>query len=407
MLKCETGVARDITAAGGKAKYDCQFKTLLSNKIILANILSNVVNEFKGMDPEKIVDYIEEKVSAGNTSVRPGETNNEKIVGDNTESSIPDEGSVYFDVKFSAVAPTTKVVKGNETTEGIKVIINVEGQTAYNPGYPVQTRGIFYGARMISSQLSTEFEIPKYQDIKKVYSIWICTAAPEKVANSISEFSIKQTDIFNGIENDQSSYDKLSVIVITLNEKLFGETGVKTQSSSLYFIRMLNILFSSKLKADIKKKLLETEFKIKMTQELGEELDDMCNASLAVEYYAKEDVAEELIKLGESNEKIMKATGLKKEAVRDLRQRLEIAEPKETTAEALARKEGREEGLGVGREAGRKEGREETKREIAKDLIMDGMSDEKTSRISKLDLSTVQEIRKSLNAGEVSTMNLF
>ncbi|OUP84952.1 hypothetical protein B5F07_06840 [Lachnoclostridium sp. An169] len=40
----------------------------------------------------------------------------------------------------------------------IKLIINVEAQKDFHPGYSLMTRGIFYGARMISAQKGTEFK---------------------------------------------------------------------------------------------------------------------------------------------------------------------------------------------------------------------------------------------------------
>ena len=44
-----------------------------------------------------------------------------------------------------------------EDKERIKLIINVEGQKKFDPGYDIVTRGIFYCARMLSAQKDTEF----------------------------------------------------------------------------------------------------------------------------------------------------------------------------------------------------------------------------------------------------------
>lgn len=63
----------------------------------------------------------------------------------------------------------------------VKLIINVEGQNDFYPGYDIVTRGIFYTAQLISSQLETEFTGSNYGDIKKVYSIWICLNSPKKI----------------------------------------------------------------------------------------------------------------------------------------------------------------------------------------------------------------------------------
>ncbi|MDY2818937.1 MAG: hypothetical protein SOT36_01915 [Hominisplanchenecus sp.] len=79
---------------------------------------------------------------------------------------VPGEGAVYYDIRFYALAPAR--------TGRIRLILNVEAQKSFRPGYEIVTRGIFYGARMISAQLGTEFEHSKYDDIRKVYSVWIC-----------------------------------------------------------------------------------------------------------------------------------------------------------------------------------------------------------------------------------------
>lgn len=362
-LKVETSISRDIKIADVDARYDAQCKTVLSNKAILAPILSNVISEFKGLSYEVIADCIENDIAVGETPVNPGETSNPKIVGNNTENSVLHEGTVRFDIKFSAMLPCSMSNDdGKNTKEKIKVIINIEAQQAYHPGYEISTRGIFYASRMISSQLNTEFEIPNYDAIKKVYSVWICLAAPDSIGNAISEYSIQKRDLVSKIPDNKSSYDKISVIVIALNKKVLlkekeKESTGKGKESLLNFLEMLNVLFSSDIGSDVKRNRLEKDFGIKMNKELGEELNIMCNVS------------------------------------------------------GYVRREGIEEGIKKGKEEGRKEGieegRKETKRKVAENLIRRGMQDKEVSELSELDLEIVQEIRKSLNSEEVRAMNLF
>ena len=59
-------------------------------------------------------------------------------------------------------------------------------------GYDIVTRGIFYVSRMISAQLSTEFSKSDYDNIKKVYSIWICMHSPNNIGNAISCYHIEK-----------------------------------------------------------------------------------------------------------------------------------------------------------------------------------------------------------------------
>ena len=72
----------------------------------------------------------------------------------------------------------------------------IEGNTqedfAPNEGmivYDIRTRAVFYCCRMISSKLDKEFTVhtddpKKYDNIKNVYSIWICPETSQKRANT-------------------------------------------------------------------------------------------------------------------------------------------------------------------------------------------------------------------------------
>lgn len=141
--------------------------------------------------------------------------------------------------------------------------------------YEYWTRGIFYGARMISVQVNREFVPPHYEDIKKVYSIWICMNVPKKLGNSLTVYQMKKHNLIGEMPSERENYDKLSVVVICLNEK------VKDNQTGLH--RLLNVLLSPCMPVEEKASILEIEFKIPMTQELQEEMSQMCNLSEAIE----------------------------------------------------------------------------------------------------------------------------
>ena len=84
-----------------------------------------------------------------------------------------------FDIRFNAVAP----ISGNL----ISLIINVEAQNDFYPGYPIIKRNIYYCSRMISAQYGTEFTNAHYEKIKKVYSIFICMNPPKNRKNTINQ----------------------------------------------------------------------------------------------------------------------------------------------------------------------------------------------------------------------------
>lgn len=247
----------DLEVCGAQAKYDVQAKQILSNRYVLAWILKETTEEFTDFSVEEIAgSCIGEKVEISKDSVQP-----EKIIGDNTESSVSGEGTFTFDIRFHA---WSKRKEGRQ-----KLLFDVEAQKDYYPGYQIVTRGIFYGARMISSQVHTEFEPNRYDDIKKVYSVWICMNAPKRVGNAVSKFEMAKRDSKAGNINDRKSYDKLTVIQISLNEEMPDEPKSIT--------RLLNVIFSEKRSADEKKKILAEEFGLDVKNFKRKELDSMCN----------------------------------------------------------------------------------------------------------------------------------
>ena len=66
-----------------------------------------------------------------------------------------------------------------------KIIINVEAQRKEPTKYDILNRAVFYVSREISSQKNREFVNSNYNDIKKVYSIWICMNMSEDSMNHI------------------------------------------------------------------------------------------------------------------------------------------------------------------------------------------------------------------------------
>ena len=88
---------------------------------------------------------------------------------------------------------------------------------------------------------------------------------------------------FTGVEN----YDLLSVLII----RLCTDENVDCENQ---LINMLNVLLSTKLKAEQKKEILEQEHHMKMETEMEGDAKNMCNLSdLIVERTTKE-VTEEV-----------------------------------------------------------------------------------------------------------------
>lgn len=258
-------LAKEIDLAGAKIQYDEYCKRILGNKQILARILGRVAREFQDMEPEAIIPCIEGEPEIGCVPVHPGETNADRVAGMQNEDKVPGEGQVTFDIRFFAKLPAKR--------GRMKLIVNVEGQKNFYPGYNIVTRGIFYGARLISAQMDTEFEEPHYDELKKVYSIFINMNAPLYLSNAISEYRITKYDLIPGIPDHPKAYDKLSLIMVTLNR------GRDTEDK---LIGMLNTLFSDSPAAEKCGRLSE-QYGIAMESSLGEEMRLMMNFSDLVE----------------------------------------------------------------------------------------------------------------------------
>lgn len=258
--------ARNLDLAQAKIQYDEQCKKVLGDKNVLSWILQRTVREYAGMNREEIMKCIEGEPEIGSRRVNPGETNASQITGMANEDKVNEEETIFYDIRFFAWIPKSR--------EKIRLIINVEAQKKYHTGYSLTTRGVFYGARMISAQLGTEFEIPEYDKIKKVYSIWICMNAPQYIGNAISEYKLEKTDLIPGIPDRRKEYDKLSVVMVCLNTKKETEDQ---------FLGMLQTLFNTELAEKEKKERLEQEYEIQMENGFGKELSLMCNLSDTVE----------------------------------------------------------------------------------------------------------------------------
>lgn len=161
----------------------------MANKQILAQIMKGCVNEYSDCTVDDIVEkYIEETPEVGSVGVHVDDTNRPKkstdvIKGSNNEDSTLTEETLFYDVRFDAIAP--KSADSTEQEEVIRLIINVEAQTKFKPEYPLTKRAIYYCSRMISAQHDPIFTKSEYGKIRKVYSIWICTQPSDGFENTL------------------------------------------------------------------------------------------------------------------------------------------------------------------------------------------------------------------------------
>ena len=263
-MEHENTLAKNISGAGKGAAVDAACKRLLANKSILAWILKDCVEEYRNCDIRDIVEkYIESEPQIAEVAVNPDETN-VSIRGLSNEDTTLTEGTVTYDIRFMASAP----VSG----ELIQLIINVEAQNDFYPGYPLIKRGIYYCSRMISAQYGVEFTKSQYAAIKKVYSIWVCARPPKNREDSITSYSLKERNVIGNVKEPIQNYDLMTAVMICL--------GSNSKENNV--LRLLETLLSSKMESETKKHILQNEFDIKMTQTFDKEVSDMCNLSKGI-----------------------------------------------------------------------------------------------------------------------------
>ena len=292
-----TEIANAVNAAGDKAQYDTRVKRLLAQKSILAHILVKTVDEFKGMKPEDVVKYIEGEPSISVVPVEPGLANMEKtdatgqrIVGLNTENAEINEGLVRFDIIFYV-----RMKNGLS-----QIIVNIEAQKDEPTEYKILNRAIFYVSRLISSQKERDFVNTNYDDIKQVFSIWICMNMDD---NSLSHIHLTKDEMLKPY-NWKGNLDLLNIVLIGITNE------IPEHDEKYEMHRLIGALLSSELKEQEKLDIIEHEYNIPISQEFREDVSIMCNLSQGIEDKAIAKIVMNMYKIGYTPNQIADAVGV-------------------------------------------------------------------------------------------------
>lgn len=265
--------------------YDAEVKNFIREKQILAVILKSCVTEFYDAPLEKIAGryiegtpkiggYVDRDTGATGVDAEAGYGEQlscgSKIAGGATEDRSVNEDLVVYDLRFTALAPGTG--------EPIKLIINVETQrNAARQRYPLVKRALYYCARMLSAQKNVEFSKTHYEDIKKVYSIWICQGVPKDRQNTIIAYGIEEQIVAGNAATkpgNRKDYDLATAVIVGVGDAPEKETaGV---------LGLFATAFSSDLGAEEKKRILTVKFGIKMTEAIEKEVYGMCSLGYGI-----------------------------------------------------------------------------------------------------------------------------
>ena len=135
-----------------------------------------------------------------------------------------------------------------------------------------ETPEIFYASRQVSSQKERDFVKSHYDDIKSVYSIWICMNMEE---NSLCHIHLTKEDII-GNKQWGGNLDLLHIIMIGIGKTL-------PEHNEIYELhRLLGTLFSKELGRKDKLWILKEEYDITEDDNLREDVSEMCNLSQGI-----------------------------------------------------------------------------------------------------------------------------
>lgn len=299
-----------------KSYLDAGCKALLGCTAVAAFIVKNCIPEFHDMSLEEIQEYIIYKkaksqmtpeelaeIQAENTSpVEIGchivDDFPDKLNEKNVESKSTNEGTIYYDVLFDIGMPDGK-------SPPSRVIVDIEAQNEFKPGYAILKRGSFYCGRMISAQKETVFRNSDYNKLQKVYSIWLCIAPDEDVRGVCNAYNMSEICLAKEHHFPKEQYDNFCIILACLQDK----------QSANNMVRFFSSVFDNEMPVEEKLDLAR-ECGLQVTADVKEGINQMCNYSDYVEQKGIEKgrieaLSESVVKLvREGNYSVEAATNL-------------------------------------------------------------------------------------------------
>lgn len=180
-----------------------------------------------------------------------------------------------------------KVAYPGKDGQMIGMYINIELQQDYYPGYALETRAAYYAARRLSSQLPNISRSTNYSNLQKIYSIWICMGnVPAKDANTISLYRMEKRDILGNINQERELYDLMNFVLIRFNDDVLTQDDL---------IHLLQTICSNKVEKEEKLSAME-KAGIRLTEDVQEGVNRMCNYGDMIEIREKEKIAIKLLR---------------------------------------------------------------------------------------------------------------
>ena len=168
------------------------------------------------------------------------------------------------------------------------ILVNIEAQKDEPSSYYIQNRTVFYACRMVSSQKERDFTGMNYNDIKKVYTIWICMNQKE---NSLNYLHLTNEKLMGKTAIEKAG-DLIHIILLGLAKNL----PPYTEKNKLH--RLLGALFTNELTADEKISIIESEYNIEAKNELRKDVRKVSGLGESLVESAAEEAWEQGLELG-------------------------------------------------------------------------------------------------------------
>ncbi len=147
--------------------------------------------------------------------------------------------------------------------------MNLEAQKDEPTGYHILNRAVFYVSRLVSSQKERDFVKTNYNDIRRVFSIWVCMGKDE---NSMAYVHLVEDDLLSSY-SWKGGLDLLNIVLIGISNEL------PKHDEKYELHRLLSALLSAELTVDEKLGMIKTEYSIPVDDKLRKDMNAMYNLS--------------------------------------------------------------------------------------------------------------------------------
>ncbi len=236
-------------------QYDAYCKKVLRFKSITAMILKSIIEEFKDLSLNEIMDIL----NSDNITERMSVLNVEDI-------TKPD-AKIFYDLLYHI-----------PHNDGMFVDLEPQGKISRLESF--LKRCIHTGSRMIVWQRKEKDGSFKedFSDLKKCVSIWIVIHPPKELRGEILDLNLSSNSPEMNEYADVMNTERIFIMC------LHDDIDVTDKSA----LMMLSVLFSSKLTKEERIFILKEEYDILLSEAEREDLNHMCNAHEGVLEYGKE-----------------------------------------------------------------------------------------------------------------------